>query len=99
MRCLRAGDGPLADAAVPIAAAERGFAEDEKLCLKRDPRSGLGRRARWAHLRHVRRGRMLAPFAIATSLGLSLICASAPRFPATALRSGLAASSMRAHNF
>jgi NitT/TauT family transport system ATP-binding protein len=73
MRRLRVGYVPLTDAAVLIAAAERGFAESEGLALE------LVREASWASVRDklifgmFDAAHMLAPFAIATSLGLSHI--------------------------
>lgn len=70
MRELRIGYVPLVDAAVPIAAAELGFARRHGLTI------GLAREASWATLRdklvlgHVDAAHLLAPLAIATSLGL-----------------------------
>lgn len=70
MKRLRIGYVPLSDAAVLIAAAERGFAEAEGLEIE------LVREVSWANIRdklilgHFDAAHMLAPFAIATSLGL-----------------------------
>jgi two-component system, oxyanion-binding sensor len=67
---LRVGYVPLSDAAVLIAAAECGFAEREHLDIE------LVREASWANIRDklilglFDAAHMLAPFAIATSLGL-----------------------------
>ena len=73
MKRLRIGYVPLSDAAVLIAAAERGFAEAEGLAIE------LVREVSWANVRdklilgHFDAAHMLAPFAIATSLGLGHI--------------------------
>ena len=73
MKRLRIGYVPLSDAAVLIAAAERGFAEAEGLGIE------LVREVSWANIRdklilgHFDAAHMLAPFAIATSLGLGHI--------------------------
>jgi NitT/TauT family transport system ATP-binding protein len=73
MKRLRIGYVPLSDAAVLIAAAERGFAEAEGLTIE------LVREVSWANIRdklilgHFDAAHMLAPFAIATSLGLGHI--------------------------
>jgi NitT/TauT family transport system ATP-binding protein len=70
MKTLRIGYIPLADAASLIAAAEQGFAEEEGLALE------LVREVSWANIRDklivgmFDATHMLAPFAIATSLGL-----------------------------
>ena len=70
MRQLRIGYVPLTDAAVLIAAAARGFAEKERFALE------LVREISWANIRdrlilgQFDAAHMLAPFAIATSLGL-----------------------------
>ena len=70
MKQLRIGYVPLSDAAVLIAAAERGFGEAEGLQLE------LVREVSWANIRdklilgHFDAAHMLAPFVIATSLGL-----------------------------
>ncbi len=70
MKRLRIGYVPLSDAAVLIAAATRGFAEAEGLSIE------LVREVSWANIRdklilgHFDAAHMLAPFAIATSLGL-----------------------------
>ncbi len=70
MRELSIGYIPLTDAAVVIAAAERGFAARHGLAIR------LAREASWATLRdklvlgHVDAAHMLAPLAIATSMGL-----------------------------
>ena len=73
MKRLRIGYVPLTDAAVLIAAAERGFAEAEGVGIE------LVREVSWANIRdklilgHFDAAHMLAPFAIATSLGLGHI--------------------------
>ena len=70
---LRLGFLPLLDAAVPIVAAARGFAEDEGLELD------LVRESSWANIRdriaigHFEAAHMLAPMPIAASLGLTPI--------------------------
>ncbi|MBI3677178.1 MAG: ABC transporter substrate-binding protein [Proteobacteria bacterium] len=70
MKTLRIGYIPLVDAAVPIAAAEFGFAEEEGLNLE------LVREVSWANIRDklildmFDAAHMLAPLAIATSLGI-----------------------------
>ena len=70
MKRLRIGYVPLSDAAVLIAAATRGFAEAERLSIE------LVREVSWANIRdklilgHFDAAHMLAPFAIATTLGL-----------------------------
>ena len=70
MKRLRIGYVPLSDAAVLIAAATRGFAEAEGLSIE------VVREVSWANIRdklilgHFDAAHMLAPFAIATSLGL-----------------------------
>ena len=70
MKRLRIGYVPLSDAAVLIAAATRGFAEAEGLSIE------LVREVSWANIRdklilgHFDAAHMLAPFAIATTLGL-----------------------------
>lgn len=70
MKRLRIGYVPLSDVAVLVAAAERGFGEAEGLQLE------LTREVSWANIRdklilgHFDAAQMLAPFAIATSLGL-----------------------------
>jgi NitT/TauT family transport system ATP-binding protein len=67
---LRIGYVPLSDVAVLVAAAERGFGEAEGLDLE------LTREVSWANIRdklilgHFDAAHILAPFAIATSLGL-----------------------------
>jgi len=69
MKTLRIGYVPLSDAAVLIAAVERGFAEAEGLHIE------LVREVSWANIRdklilgHFDAAHMLAPFALATSLG------------------------------
>src|SRR5258706_9530261 len=69
MKTLRIGYVPLSDAAVLIAAAERGFGEAEGLHVE------LVREVSWANIRdklilgHFDAAHMLAPFALATSLG------------------------------
>ncbi|TDR85505.1 CmpA/NrtA family ABC transporter substrate-binding protein [Enterovirga rhinocerotis] len=71
---------PLVDAAVVIAAAERGFAERRGVAIR------LEREASWATLRdklvlgHVDAAHLLAPLAIATSIGLG----PGPALPLTA---------------
>jgi ABC-type nitrate/sulfonate/bicarbonate transport system substrate-binding protein len=71
MRRVRVGYIPLSDAAVLIAAAERGFAQAQGLELV------LEKEASWANIRdklvfgHFEAAHMLAPLAIATSLGLA----------------------------
>jgi NitT/TauT family transport system ATP-binding protein len=70
MKRFRIGYVPLTDAAVLIAAADRGFAEAEGISIE------LVREVSWANIRdklilgHFDAAHMLAPFAIATSLGL-----------------------------
>src|SRR4051812_39247430 len=70
MKRLRIGYVPLTDAAVLITAATRGFAEGEGLAIE------LVREVSWANIRdklilgQFDAAHMLAPFAIATSLGL-----------------------------
>src|SRR5258708_23710914 len=70
MKTLRIGYIPLVDAAVLIAAARRGFAEGEGLDIE------LVREVSWANIRDklildmLDATHMLAPLAIATSLGL-----------------------------
>lgn len=70
MRRLRIGYVPLTDAAVLIAAATHGFAESDGLVLE------LVREVSWANIRdklilgHFDATHILAPFAVATSLGL-----------------------------
>jgi len=70
MKCLRIGYVPLSDAAVLIAAASRGFAEAEGFAIE------LVREVSWANIRdklilgQFDAAHMLAPFAIATTLGL-----------------------------
>ncbi|MFC3231016.1 CmpA/NrtA family ABC transporter substrate-binding protein [Marinibaculum pumilum] len=67
---LRIGFIPLLDAALPIVAGSRGFAEAEGLDLE------LVRESSWANIRervaigHVQAAHMLAPMPIAASLGL-----------------------------
>ena len=67
---IRIGYLPLTDAAVVVAAAERGFAERHGLTIT------LAREASWATLRdrlalgHVDAAHILAPLAVATTLGL-----------------------------
>jgi len=70
MKRLRIGYVPLSDAAVLIAAASRGFGESEGLAIE------LVREVSWANIRdklilgQFDAAHMLAPFAIATTLGL-----------------------------
>ena len=70
MKRLRIGYVPLTDAAILIATAECGFGRAENLAI--DP----VREVSWANIRdrlilgHFDAAHMLAPFAIATSLGL-----------------------------
>ena len=70
MKKLRIGYVPLSDAAVLVAAAERGFGEAEGIQIE------LIREVSWANIRdklilgHFDAAHMLAPFVIATSLGL-----------------------------
>ncbi len=70
MTPLRIGYVPLTDAAVLIAAAQRGFAQAEGLDLE------LSKEVSWANIRDklilglLDAAHMLAPFAISTSLGL-----------------------------
>ncbi|MGE3247448.1 MAG: ABC transporter substrate-binding protein, partial [Beijerinckiaceae bacterium] len=67
---INAGFIPLIDAAVPLAAAQRGFAESEGIHL------ALNRESSWANIRdktavgHFDLAHMLAPMPIATNLGL-----------------------------
>ena len=71
LKPLKIGYVPLCDAAVLIAAAERGFAESEGIAIE------LVREVSWANIRDklilgmFDAAHMLAPLAIATSLGIS----------------------------
>lgn len=73
METVRIGFIPLVDAAIPIVAADLGFAETEGLTIE------LAREVSWSNIRdrlvlgHFDAAHLLAPLAIATTLGLRAV--------------------------
>jgi two-component system, oxyanion-binding sensor len=73
LESIRIGFIPLVDAAIPVMAADLGFAEEEGLAVE------LVREISWANIRdrltigHFDAAHLLAPLAIATSLGLGAV--------------------------